>query len=144
MITIFNASIPEKPFAVVSHTVENDDNRYSSSDVEWEHKSFRYLQKSGKLILPLSEYYQTVDEKTGFITYENFQGFAVFDVTMETIDEKYRVSHKPTTCSYCSGYLSPRSFVYEGNLMTVQRVLSKVLILKMEKKNGLLKSKLME
>jgi len=116
MITIFDATVPENPVAIVSHTIEND----SSSDVEREHKSFRYLPTSGKLILPLSEYYQTVDEKTGYFTYEHFEGFAVFDVTKEDINENYRVSHKPTTCYYCHGYLPPRSFVYEGNLMTVQ------------------------
>lgn len=120
MITIFDATVPENPIAIVSHTVENDDNRYSSSNAEWEHKSFRYLQQSGKLILPLSEYYQTLDKKTGLITYENFQGFAIFDVTKEAISESYRVSHKPMTCYYCDGYLPPRSFVYEGNLMTVR------------------------
>jgi len=120
MITIFNATVPQNPVAVVSHTIENDDNRYSSSDAEWEHKSFRYLQKSGKLILPLYESYQTIDKETGSFTFESFQGFAIFNVTAETIDENYRVSHKHTSCVYCSGYLPPRSFVYEGNLMTVR------------------------
>jgi len=120
MITIFDATVPENPVAVVSHTIENDDNRYSSSDVEREHKSFRYLQQSGKLILPLSEYYETVDKKTGAVTHEKFEGFAVFNVTTEAINEEYRISHEPTSCYYFNGDLPPRSFVYEGNLMTVQ------------------------
>lgn len=118
MITIFNATDPANPVAIVSHTVENEDNRYSSSDAEWEHKSFRYI--NGKLILPLNEYFQTIDPQTGRYNYDSFQGFAVFNVTTEAIDSHFRVSHKSKKCHYCGGWLPPRTFIYSGNLMTVR------------------------
>lgn len=118
MVTIFNATVRENPVAIVSHTIKNEDNRYSSSDAEWEHKSFRYID--GKLVLPLNEHYRIKDQLTGRTTYDNFKGFVIFNVTTNSIVEQFRVSHKSHRCYYCGGQFPPRSFTYDGNLMTVK------------------------
>jgi len=108
-----------------SHTFENSENAYSSSNVEWDFKAFRYV--AGKLIIPMSIYYQ--QEWNQAIQQfeplpeglENFNGFSVLDVNANEITEQFRVSHarEVGSCS-CGGYLPTRSFVYSGDLMTVQ------------------------
>jgi Beta propeller domain len=127
MITVFDATDPANPQALVSHTFENSPNAYSSSNVEWDYKSFRYVD--GKLIVPVDIWYnQLWNEATQALDplpegVENFQGFAVMDVSTSAISESFRVSHTtaPGSCSFCNvGYLPTRSFVYSGDLMTVR------------------------
>jgi len=118
MVTVFDATVPEKPVAILSHAIDNEDGRYSSSSSQWEHKAFRYI--GDKLILPLTENFQTKDERSGRITYDSFQGVVIFAVNTEEISESYRISHNTRSCNYCDGNLPPRSFVYDGNLMTLR------------------------
>ena len=125
MVTVFDATDPAKPQVLQSHTFENSENAYSSSNVEWDFKAFRYV--AGKLIIPMSIYYQ--QEWNQAIQQfeplpeglENFNGFSVLDVNANEITEQFRVSHarEVGSCS-CGGYLPTRSFVYSGDLMTVQ------------------------
>lgn len=125
-VTVFDATNPAFPIALVSHTFENDPSASSSSSVEWDYHSFRYI--AGKLIIPLEIwYYQTWNEVTQELMplpdgAENFQGFAVLDISTTSITEQYRISHLKAegSCSYCNGYVPQRSFVYSGDLMTVR------------------------
>ena len=126
MVTVFDSTDAANPVALVSHTFENDDNAWSSSSIEWDYKAFRYVD--GKLIMPVDIYYnqewnmetQNYDPLPDGL--ENFQGFAVMDISTTSIAERYRVSHmrEPGSCNYCGGYLPTRSFVYNGDLMTVR------------------------
>jgi len=120
MISVFDSSDPTNPTQLVSYAIEIDTNGHSSSASQWDFKSFRYVD--GKLILPVDIYHyrpwtaNTSGEEEELP--ENFRGFIVFDVTTESIEEKYRISHGEYC--YCGDMLSPRSFVYNGELMTVQ------------------------
>ncbi|CAB9496248.1 beta propeller domain protein [Seminavis robusta] len=126
MVTVFDATNPADPRALVSHTFEQDPNAHSSSNVEWDYKAFRYVD--GKLVIPLSIwYYQEWNQTTQQLDplpdgVENFQGFAVLSVSTTSITEQYRISHKKDEgeCHYCGGFLPTRSFVYSGDLMTVR------------------------
>jgi Beta propeller domain len=129
MITVFDATNPANPQALVSHTFENGASAHSSSAVEWDYKAFRYV--NGKLIVPVDIwYYQTWNEVTQALDplpegAENFQGFSVMDVSTSAISESFRVSHmrQPGSCYYCMGYLPTRSMVYNGDLMTIRESL---------------------
>jgi len=125
MVTVFDASDPADPKVLQSHTFENSENAYSSSNVEWDYKAFRYV--AGKLIIPMNIWYsQTWNEVTQQMDplpegVENFNGFSVLDVNANEITEQFRISHakEQGSCS-CGGYLPTRSFLYSGDLMTVQ------------------------
>jgi hypothetical protein len=127
MVTVFDATDPANPIDVVSHTFATGQDATTSSTVQWDYKGFRLV--GNKLIMPMEIWYpQDWDWETGMMVpqeegQENFQGFVVLDVTETSIDEQYRVSHTRDTavCHYCNGgYLPPRSFVYDGALMTVR------------------------
>jgi Leucine-rich repeat (LRR) protein len=129
MVTVFDSTDPANPQALVSHTFGDNsevNGGYTSSSVEWDYKSFRLV--NDKLIIPLDVFYnQEWDPTTQQLIplpvgLENFQGFAVLDVATEAITEQFRISHtrEPGTCTYCTGYLPMRSFVYSGDLMTVR------------------------
>lgn len=116
MITVFNATVPQAPVALVSHALSSRNGR-SSSSAQWDHHAFRYVD--GHLVIPVNEWYYTFDEESGEVLQHNFEGFSVFDVSTTAIEEKFRVSHFGRVCHYCA-WLAERNFIYEGNLITVQ------------------------
>lgn len=114
-ITIYDATNPAEPFAVQRYVVEQDRETYSSSQAQWDFKSFRYV--ADHLIIPVSIYSW---ENYG----DNFDGFLVFFATEDLIEERCRISNVDfaldevnSYCYYCA-YLPARSFVFDGNLMT--------------------------
>lgn len=116
MITVFDASVPEAPVALVGHALSSRNGRASSS-AQWDHHAFRYID--GHLVIPVNEWYYMFDEETGEVRQHNFEGFVVFEVDANSIVEKFRVSQFDRVCHYCA-WLPERSFVYDGNLITVQ------------------------
>merc|ERR1711862_441641 len=126
MLTVFDATDRTNPKALVSHAIEDENASSAKSESLWDYKAFRYLADYGKLIIPLKLRYwkSSKDESTEPLP-ENFSGFVVFDVSTTSITEQFRVSHTTlsnkdgaTNCVYCGGMKS-RSFVYNGDLMTV-------------------------
>jgi len=129
MVTVFDATDPTAPKTLASHVFgDSTEGAYTSSNVQWDYKSFR-LVNSNKLIVPLDVWYnQEWDPVTQDVVplpegVENFQGFAVLDVWPDEISESFRVSHMNTDPGGCycgGGYVPTRSFVYSGDLMTVR------------------------
>ena len=126
MVTVFDATDPANPIQLQNHVFETSDSAYSSSNVQWDYKAFRYV--AGKLIIPMNiYYYQQWNQETQQLDplpegAEDFNGFAVLDVNEDEITEQFRVSHRREkgSCSCNPAYLPTRSFVYDGDLMTVQ------------------------
>lgn len=129
MVTVFDATDPSNPIQLQNHVFETSDSASSSSNVQWDYKAFRYV--AGKLIIPMNiYYYQQWNPQTQQMDpipegAENFNGFAVLEVNEDEITEQFRVSHarEKGSCSCGGSYLPTRSFVYNGDLMTVQESL---------------------
>jgi hypothetical protein len=81
----------------------------------YDFKSFRYLPLSKKLILPKSEYTYT---EAG-----NFDGFVVYDITLDKIEASYNIQHASSYDMYygCwySAYMPARSLVFQSKLTTI-------------------------
>jgi len=118
-ISLFDVSDFASPQRVRQY-VESSSN--SNSAAQYEHKAFRYLPESKLLILPL-----TINSLCGSDDYDTsfFDGFVVYDVD-ETKDfsKKFNVSHvnPKDACNLCwtTDKLSPRSLVFDGNVMTLK------------------------
>ncbi|CAB9496161.1 beta propeller domain protein [Seminavis robusta] len=124
MVTVFNVTDATNPEALVSYSVDDsppDSSAAIQSTAQWDYKSFRYVD--GKLIVPLDVVAYSTEGSTADSIRQTilgrFEGFVVFNVSPETIEEHVRISHNTLSCHYC-GYLTPRSFVYDGNVMTVE------------------------
>lgn len=83
--------------------------------VSWDFKSFRYLPLSQKLILPKTKYTWT---DAG-----NFDGFVVYDITLDEIAPSYNIQHASSYdmhygCWY-SAYMPARSLVFQSKLTTI-------------------------
>ena len=83
--------------------------------LSWDFKSFRYLPLSQKLILPKSEYTWT---EAG-----NFDGFVVYDITLDKIEPRYNIQHASSYDMYygCwySASMPARSLVFQSKLTTI-------------------------
>jgi len=116
-VSIFNATDLSNLSLLFRHSVENETNVWSSSDALFDHKAFRFLQESKKLIIP-----------TSIRSYEkgyDFDGFLILNVTVDTgisLDFKISQVEKPNNSDYCwyNGYLEGRSLVHNGILTTLK------------------------
>jgi DNA excision repair protein ERCC-4 len=109
-ISLFDVSDPSNP---VEKTTFIDKDAYSNAQNDF--KAFRYLEESQKLIVPLSEYTYTENG--------NFDGFVVYDVTIDEIKPSYNISHASSAaifsgCWY-NAYMSPRSLVFKSKVTTI-------------------------
>lgn len=112
-ITIFDATDPVNPVDISRFVVETDKEQYSTSSVEWDERAFRYLtlgDNRGRVIIPM-----TINswKDSG----NNFDGFAVYAVENNNISHAFDISHTDTC--YC-GWLPERSFVFNGDVMTLK------------------------
>jgi hypothetical protein len=131
-ISIFNSTIPNDPKLVDRLVIASGEGSSASSSSSWDERAFRYIQVDGigRLIIPLNVY--SWSSSSG---QETFDGFAVFGVDLnrseklitreinidhEDKDDLYGYTNK-LGC-YCSPmWLPERSFVFDGNLMTMKR-----------------------
>merc|ERR1719410_1417143 len=115
-ISIFDSTIPNDPKLVDRLVIKN-----TSSDSSWEERAFRYIQVGdvGRLIIPLYSYSW---DRVG--NYENsFDGFTVFGVDLSRTDMITReidINHWLDTGRRCYCSFPGRSFVFDGNLMTMK------------------------
>jgi len=88
--------------------VEEDDDNWSSSEAQFEHKAFRYLARQQMLILPA----RISGEDT-------FDGFLIFDVNKTHIEPNFNITHTRSYqgCNY-NAYLQARSIVINEQVTT--------------------------
>jgi hypothetical protein len=116
-LSLFNTTDPTKPELVYRYVVEDEANQWSSSSVEWDFLAFRYLkldEERGRIILPLT--YSSADGSY-------FDGFTVFSLNSTGIFPLFDIEHVQDQnlglCYYCA-YLPQRSFVIDGNVITLK------------------------
>lgn len=109
-ISLFDISDPTDP---TENATLIDEGAYSSAGNDY--KSFRYLAVSQKLILPKSEW--------RWSSSGNFDGFAVYDVSVDEIAPTYEIQHASSYDMYyhCwyNAYMPARSFVFQSKLTTI-------------------------
>lgn len=131
-ISLFDASVASEPKLVDRLPVENEKNSWSSSSASWDERAFRFLplgDRKGKVIVPLSIYsYQEFDEVTGQRLDQpigkNFEGFSVFNIEDGKITKDFDIDHSfEATCTNGLWYdwLPERSFVFDGNVVTMKK-----------------------
>lgn len=89
----------------------------SSSDAQYDHRAFRYIEEANILILPVSSYSPNLDSDNGF------DGFHVYNVDIDNGIEKIaEVIHADSELISKSCFswanLPPRSMMFQGSLMT--------------------------
>ena len=133
-ISIFNSTVPNDPKLVDRLVIASGDGSSASSSSSWDERAFRYIQVDGigRLIIPLNVYsWSSTSEQ------ETFDGFAVFGVDLNrsenVITREINIDHVDSEDGetygytdsrgcYCSPmWLPERSFVFDGNLMTMKR-----------------------
>ena len=119
-VTLYDATDRTNPKALHRHTVEKDENTYSSSTAEWDDKAFRYVPLGddyGILIIPMR-----IDSYSS--TEGNFDGFKVYDISTDGISERFEIPHVDSKsfrlgCWYWAR-LPERSFVVDGWVTTMK------------------------
>ena len=116
-VSIFNATDLSNLRLLFRHNVEIETDVRSSSDALFDHKAFRFLQKSKKLIIPAS----IRSNGKG----NDFDGFFILNVTVDTgisLDFKINQVEQPDHFNYCwyDGYLEGRSLVHNGIITTLK------------------------
>jgi hypothetical protein len=117
-ISLFDSTDSMKPKQLHRFVVEQDSEVWSSSSVQWDFKSFRWLSLGdsvGILIMPLQ-----IFSMDGNI---NFDGFKAYDVSRKGITERLTITHADSSqiygCYY-PAYLPERSFVFNGDVTTMK------------------------
>jgi hypothetical protein len=134
-IDMYNATDPTEPSLLDRYT---DPSKWSSSAVEWDEKSLRYVpfdDESGVLVLPVNKHISvnstTVDDvnMTAGVTNQDaatqwFSGFSVFTVdSTDGIQWLGDISHfeeDADLCFSCDGYAEDRTFVIDGKLISIK------------------------
>jgi len=116
-ITLFNVTDLKLPSVIHTYEIKKNPNVYSSSDASYDPESFRFLDQSKKLILPV-----TIWNYTSYDNPSNFDGFYIFDVSpVSGIKKSFEVNHvlRFSGCWY-NAYFSSRSLVHNGILTTIK------------------------
>lgn len=114
-ISLFDVSDFSQPLRVQNY-LEGGDGGYSSSEAQYDHKAFRYLDESRLLILPLTVYGDRGDN-------DGFDGFRLYKIDEEAgITPYFSIEHASSNfydgCWSSAGYLQARSLVFGGDIMT--------------------------
>ena len=140
-ISLYDATDPTSPKVIDEYVEVQPENTSTSSSVEWDPESFRYLNLGdyGRLIIPMSIYtWAAWDEATQNTIAPSipsdlpvnaagaFEGFVVFAVENDTITRQFYITHTEQTVAFTSGcwscgYLEGRSFVFEGDVVTMKQ-----------------------
>ena len=120
-VTLFDATNASNPIQLQRAVVEQQSDVWSSSSVQWDFKSFRWLSLGdgvGILIIPLQVVDYNSNDPTG-----NFDGFVLYDVSRTGISQRLNITHVDSQdfygCYY-QAYLPERSFVFNGNVTTMK------------------------
>jgi len=121
-ISLFSASDPTDLSLIDRLVLLNKENQSTHSGASWEPKAFRYftVDDLGILIIPMSRYSWNGWEQ------DNFDGFALFTIENDTISSRFDIDHedydniRDNNCRNWCGYLPERSFVVDGDLITMK------------------------
>jgi len=125
-IALYDVSDMAKPRQIKQFSEGTGDD-YSHSDAQYDHRAFRYLERTKVLILPVKRYGSDGNEFDGFTVYDVFP-----DDPDQKMDRRFEISHRRTSddsasegkavYNYCWSYdrLEPRSLVFDGNVMTMK------------------------
>jgi Beta propeller domain len=139
-ISLYDATVPTAPKVIDEYIEEQPENTSTGSSVEWDPESFRYLNlvDTGRLIIPMSIYTwsewdpTTNNTKAPTTTSDlpvnaagSFEGFAVFAVENDKITRQFYITHTEESVSFTSGcwscgYMEARSFVFNGDVVTMK------------------------
>ena len=118
-ITLFDVTDFSKPALIARETLEESKDQWSSSEVQWDHRAFRYLRESQRVILPAQIYGSRGSN-------DSFDGFYVFRLPdLSSIELKHRIDLAPDDeelFGYCysPARLSPRSMLFEGKALLMK------------------------
>ena len=118
-ISLFNVSNFSFPERIHNFVADNSDSSSSSSAAQYDHRAFRYLDQSQVLILPVR-----IDAWTTNV--DSFDGFYVYSVDPDQgISLKFPIVHADYAqirygCWSYRSFLTPRSLVFAGNVMTLK------------------------
>lgn len=107
LFDVTNFALPVRKYNLVEE-------QGSFSDVQYDHRGFRFLEDSGLLILPLTAH-------AGEDSIDGFQVYSVDERDSGGIEQYMPVPHVSGNFNGCwsySGYLSPRSIVVDGVVRT--------------------------
>ena len=117
-ISLFNATNFTETSLLHRYNVEEENSQgiSSSSAAQYDPKAFRFLPISKKLIIP-----SRINDSNHS---KSFDGFLVFDVSLDGIEYSFNVSHTDGSemenfCWY-DAYMKPRSLVHAGVLTTMK------------------------
>lgn len=134
-VSLFGASDPAKLTLIDRLVLTNEENQWTSSGASWEPKAFRFftVDDMGILIIPLSVYswgwLVDWDDVEGGVPEDrdNFEGFVVFTIQNDVISRRFDIDHEDlvandsgNSCQLWCGSLPERSFVIDGNLVTLK------------------------
>lgn len=125
-ISLFNVSDFANPQRIQNYVEKGG---YSSSEAQYDHKAFRYLEESQILILPLTVYARNDDDA--------FDGFRLYKIDPKFgIAPYFSITHSSSLYSGCwsRSHLDARSMVFGGDILTLKghSILSHDLTTKLE------------
>jgi len=112
-ISLYDVSDLYNISLVTRYNLDESNTGFSFSDAEFDHRAFRYLSRSGWLLIPASNWNYKSPAN-------NFDGFLVFEVKREEIVQLFNVTmldDRAFDSGGCYYYarMSPRTLVFEGN-----------------------------
>ena len=148
-VSLFGASDPTDLSLIDRLVLLNEENGSTSSGASWEPKAFRYFTVNdlGILIIPVTKYSWnnwaideeplTLDENGAAVPVDederypqqqrdNFDGFELFTIENDVISRRFAIDHYDfnnlgnNSCQSWCGYLPERSFVVDGDLITMK------------------------
>jgi hypothetical protein len=129
-ISLFGASDPTNLTLINRLVIEKEEDQWQSTSVSWEPKAFRFFTVAdmGFLIIPLNIQNHGSWQDGNWVMPkedENFRGFVVFTVEKDTITRRFDINHLDfidgrNQCSAWCGSLPERSFVIDGNVLTLK------------------------
>mmetsp|Transcript_17034 Transcript_17034/g.36945 ORF Transcript_17034/g.36945 Transcript_17034/m.36945 type:complete len:982 (+) Transcript_17034:2-2947(+) len=123
-LTLFGVHDFSNPTLLARYNIEKSHEQWSSSEVNWDHRAFRYLRESQRVILPAQvQGYRGSEESS-------FDGFYVFKINKDDADEKKRIQLKHRIdlapeedqlwYCYSPARLAARSMLFSGNALLMK------------------------
>jgi len=93
-IALFDATDVENPKELAKYEVNEGLKGWSSSDTLYDHKAFLFDKKRNLLVMPVSYTVSNGLNERGFTKYGYWQGAYVFDISLEGIELRGKITHE--------------------------------------------------